>query len=260
MLRQSRRPTCWLVAATLLAAGCARPAFRIRGPLPTVEQIASRIRENGSGLRDFEGRASISISTDGVRHGMKAVVLFKRPDSLRMEMTGFMGMNLATMAIHDGSLRIYLPMLNRVIEGSSDSSRLRRLAGVPFDLCDLKDILFGTGLLSDLWGSGTGSVGIRDGQYVITTTASDRVSKVWVDAGRLLVLKEEILDAEGNLLMRRSYSRYQEDDGVLIPRTIQITRGDQEVGIRFTAFDINSGLASSRFEMVVPADAVRVPL
>ena len=260
MRNEPNRLILWLLIALLPSLGCARRAALVRLPVLSAEEILAAIRENGTGLVDFEGRASISIHTGDAKHNMRALVLFRRPDALKMELTGFMGMSLATMTVRDGHFRIYLPMLNRVLEGRADSPHLQRLTGVPFDLCDLKDLLFGTDLLSAPWDAPEGSVAIWKDQYVLSARGTDRIWKVWVDGNSLLVSKEEVLDSEGNLVMRREYNKYLEDDGVLIPRSIRIHRGDQQVHIRFTALDINSGLAASRFEMAVPADAVRVPL
>ena len=260
MRNKANRLILCLLMGLLLSPGCARRAALIRRPMLSAQEILAGIRENGTGLVDFEGRASISIHTDGAKHNMKALVLFRRPDALKMELTGFMGMSLATMALQDGDFRIYLPMLNRVLEGRFDSEKLRSITGVPFDLCNVREILLGTSLLAQPWDFQASAADIRRGEYVLTAQASSRRWKVWVDAARLLVVKEETYDLEGNLVMRRSYGDYFEDDGVQIPRRIHIWRDDQEVQIRFTACNINSGLAASLFEMVVPEDAVRVPL
>ena len=249
-----------LVLGIVLGIGCARQSKMARRPLPTVEEIVTRIRQNGAGLRDFEGRAKISIQSKGVKHNLKAVVLFKRPDALKMELTGFMGMSLATMAVQNGSFQIYLPMMNRVLEGRLESRQLQSLMGVPFDFYDMKDILFGVNMPGTLWDSEATVVGTRQGQYLLSKKGEDRIWKVWVDATKLLVVKEEVLDLEGHLLVRKVYGNYLEDDGVEIPRAIHITRGNEEVDIRFTACDINSGLSDSQFEIIVPEDAVRVNL
>ena len=260
MRNKTNRLIPWALAAILLGFGCARRAALVRRPILSAQEILAGIRENGMGLVDFEGRASISIHTGDAKHNMKALVLFRRPDALKMELTGFMGMSLATMALQDGDFRIYLPMLNRVLEGRFDSERLRSITGVPFDLCNVRDILLGTSLLEGPWDFQASAGDARRGEYLLTAQTSNRKWKVWVDAARLLVAKEEAYDFDGNLVMRRSYGDYFEDDGVQIPRRIDIWRDDQKVQIRFTACDINSGLAASRFEMVVPEDAVRVPL
>ena len=260
MLQGVSRGILWTAGLVLVGSGCARRAEMIPRLLPAAEEVVARVRENGAGLRDFEGRASITIRSKRVKHSMNAVVLFKRPDTLKMEITGFMGMSLATMALQDGYFQIYLPMLNRVLEGPSDNGRLRSLTGVPFDLCDVKDILFGTRLLTAGQDSETRTLSVWEGQYVLSTKGGSHTSRVWVDPARLVVVKEEVLDPQGNLLMSSSYADYQEDDGVQIPRTIRVTRGEQEVCIRFTAFDINSGLAASRFQMGVPEDALHFSL
>jgi outer membrane lipoprotein-sorting protein len=209
---------------------------------------------------DFEGRAKIAIQTSKVKHDLKAALLFRRPDMLKMELAGFMGMSLATMAVRDSAFQIYLPMLNRVLEGRVDGRRFQELTGVPFDLHDLRSILLGTSMWEALGDSTTTLVDTHQGRYLLSNGQEDRLWNVWVDAVSLMPVEEEMRTTEGTVLMRKVYGNYVEDDGVEIPLHVHIIRGDEEVDIRFTAYDTNSDLPMERFEMKVPEEAVRVSL
>jgi len=120
------------VALLLLTAGCATAS------LPPPADVAARARDAGS----YSARLRVSLKGPGVRARTAALVAFRRPDGLRIEIPGPAGPRLIAVA-HGGRLAAVFPGERAVYEGSARASELEALLGVGLEPPEVMDLLVG---------------------------------------------------------------------------------------------------------------------
>jgi hypothetical protein len=134
LVRRPVRPAALAPLAALLAAGCAS-----LGPAAPPE-IAAAARQTASYA------ASLRVRLDGpeLRARTAALVAFRRPDGLRVEIPGPAGPRLVVVA-RAGRLVAVFPGERAVLESSADAGELEKLLGIGLAPGEMMDLLVGVG-------------------------------------------------------------------------------------------------------------------
>ena len=106
--------------------------------LPPPADVAARARDAGS----YSARLRVSLKGPGVRARTAALVAFRRPDGLRIEIPGPAGPRLIAVA-RGGRLAAVFPGERAVYEGSARASELEALLGVGLEPPEVMDLLVG---------------------------------------------------------------------------------------------------------------------
>ena len=118
------------LALALAAGACARPL----PPSPDVVRRAAALDSYSADLR---------VSVRGsLRGGSRALVAFRRPDALRIEIPGPAGVRLVAVT-RDGRLTAVLPAERAVLERAATPLELEALVGIPLSPAELMDLLVG---------------------------------------------------------------------------------------------------------------------
>jgi hypothetical protein len=123
-----------LAIALLLAgglAGCARAV----PPSPEVVRQAAVLRAYSASLR-------VSVSGVELRGRSRALVAFRRPDALRIEIPGASGARLVAVT-REGRLTAVLPAERAVLERDASPAELAALIGIALAPESLMDLLVG---------------------------------------------------------------------------------------------------------------------
>jgi hypothetical protein len=121
------------VALALLAGGCATAAL----PPPAV-------REEARAAPTYSGRLRISLKGPALRARTRALVAFRRPDALRIEIPGPTGARLVAVA-REGALAAVFPGDRAVFLGAATPAELDALLGVGLAPEEVIDLLVGVG-------------------------------------------------------------------------------------------------------------------
>jgi hypothetical protein len=121
------------VALALLAGGCATAAL----PPPAV-------REEARSAPTYSGRLRISLKGPALRARTRALVAFRRPDALRIEIPGPTGARLVAVA-REGALAAVFPGDRAVFLGAATPAELDALLGVGLAPEEVIDLLVGVG-------------------------------------------------------------------------------------------------------------------
>jgi hypothetical protein len=88
------------------------------------------------------------------------------------------------------------------------------------------------------------------------------VHEIWVNAKKMLIERENLLDSTNVIQGYFAYSRYKKKSGVRFPRQIEI--GDIPRGVKLTIttrkFKVNSQLSDTDLILSVPPNANRINL
>jgi len=126
-----RRSEFGALAAALGIAACATAT------LPTPE-VAARARSIGS----YSARLRVSLSGPQLRARTRALLAFRRPDALRIEVPGPTGARLVVV-MRGGRLWAVFPGERAVFESAATSAELADLLGVALSPTEMMDLLVG---------------------------------------------------------------------------------------------------------------------
>jgi len=107
-------------------------------PLPPPADVAARARDAAS----YSARLRVSLKAPGLRARTPALVAFRRPDGLRIEVPGPAGPRLIAVA-RGGRLVAVFPGERAVYTGEARASQLEALLGVALDPAEVMDLLVG---------------------------------------------------------------------------------------------------------------------
>lgn len=247
---------CVLHFAFFIFSSCAGPqALKRHLPADTAADLLKIASDDIARLRTFEGEARVSLRLEGVRQKALALVLFRSPSDLKVDVTGPLGIRLMTASASGEDLRVFLPRSNELYEGRADGDVLRRVTGVDLGAWAPWRALLGVAPAN----SGRVEGFEREGERLIVRVREGAgTRRLTFDAQGLTLAEEEVYDREGRLVVRRRMSDYRETDGVVLPRRIALSQGEDEVRIEYTEWKLNRGVEEERLRMRVPQDVNRV--
>ncbi len=253
-----RSAALYLVLFLCLPACATRPPRpphigSVQDPYELLQILSSR----ADSLRDLDARARISLRIDGVREQRaSAYLLYRSPGDLKLAV-GTLGIEIMSALARHDSLAVYLPRDNHYLEGSP-SEVLYSITGVNLEYYDVHRAILGLPGLSPLDLPRMTRFEIQDEQIFleIRTPLWDR--RIWLDRRTATLLEERIYDRQGNRLSSRRLGDYRDENGVILPRRIEIFQGEDQIQIRVSRRKINTGISDDRFRMRVPADVVRL--
>jgi len=130
--RGLRRPRPELAAAALLiAAACA-----------TVRPPAPGVAEKAGAAASWSGSLRVSVRGPELRGRSRALVAFRRPDKVRIEIPGPSGARLVAVTAA-GRLTAVLPAERALLESAAGPKELEALLGLALAPSELMDVLVG---------------------------------------------------------------------------------------------------------------------
>jgi outer membrane lipoprotein-sorting protein len=122
-----------LALATLTLAACAS------APLPPPPDVARR----AAAARTYSGRLSVSLKGPELRGRTAALLGFRRPDALRIEIPGPAGARLVAVARGEDLTAVF-PGERAVFRGEATAEGLLDLLGVALSPAEVMDLLVGS--------------------------------------------------------------------------------------------------------------------
>ena len=240
------------LASTLLQ-GCAHRRQTVLPPISS-DRLVSLVRSKRAQLTDLRGMARISLRVDDIKQTVRAFILYRAPDRMKMDVMGMLGSALTAVSGPEKA-EIYLPGEKQLVVDYEGGYALSRLSGIELGYYDPASMLLGIVPLPD---GEQVEVQQIEGRYLLVVRENGRFRRVWVDGGSYLPVEEEIYDAAGVLRLRRTMSRYERIGGADLPRRIEILEGQNSVRIEFQQRRANQGLDEDRFRLNVPSGVSRV--
>ncbi len=248
-----------LCALLLFLSACATtpPRPPAAGPILNASDLLRIVSQRTEGLRDLEARAKVTLRINGVRQKASAFLLYRSPGALKLDVRGPLGIGiLSALGVND-SLYLYLPRDNRYLDGPPGEV-LHRITGVNLEYYDTRRAILGLPNLSPLDRPRIVRFEIEDERFFLELRAPLWTRLIWLDRQTATLLEEQIHAPQGGILSRRTLGDYRDENGVILPRRIEIIQGDNRIQIEITRRQINAGASDDRFRLKLPSDVIRL--
>jgi hypothetical protein len=246
-----------LAAAAVIACGLsscgtggAQAVHDVRD-LPPAELMA-RTRARDARIVTMTGKGSVAFEGPDAAGSAYFVMSLRKPDSLLVSLEGPFGINAGFFFLSRQKFVMYSSIENRAVMGAPAQSALRGVIPVDLTVDQIMDAFTGGFPLPDE--SPAGYV-IDDGNIRADYVVRGEAHTYWVDPATGLVVRSEVRNAGGDLLLETSSSRITELNGVPAPGRVTVSfpaRG-QRLSIHYTSLEINEGNPS--FSYAVPRNA-----
>ena len=227
------------------------------GPVSNAADLLHTVSARTEGLRDLEAKARITLRINGVRQKASAFLAYRSPNMLKFDIRGPLGAGiLSALALND-SLYLYLPRDNHYLDGPPEEV-LYRVTGVNLEYYDARRAILGLPNLSPLDLPRVARFEAEDKRFFLELHAPLWTRRLWLDRRTGTLLEEQIHTPQGGLLSARVMGDYRDENGVVLPRRIEIIQGDDRVRIEITRRQVNAGPSDDRFRMKLPSDVIRL--
>ena len=242
----------------LVLAGCAASLSRLPevAPLSTPSDLLRVVSSRADSLVDLEVHARINMRVDGVKQNGIVVLFYRSPDALKIEMRVLFSSVLSALARGD-SLAVYLARTNHYLEGPSEDV-LRTVTGVDLTPYGAREAILGLVDLSPLSLPRIGGFETHRDSLVVEIIEPLWTRRLRFDPRTAVLLEERVYTPRGMLISRRILSEYQFQNGIALPRRMEIVQGSDRIRIHVSSRKVNSGVSEGRFQLKVPGDVIRL--
>ena len=257
---RSLTPTPFLYFLLLVLPGCAATLSRLPdvGPVPTPDDLLRIVSSRADSLVDLEIRAGINMRIDGVKQKGFAVLFYRSPGELKIEIKdALLGYGVLSARAQGDSLAVYLPRTNHYLEGPSEDV-LRAITGVNLAPYGVRHALLGLVNLSQLNLPRIGDFASHPDSLIVEIIEPLWTRRLRFDPRAAVLLEERVYTPDGLLTSRRILSEYRRQNGVVLPGTMEMIQGNDRIRIQVASRKVNSGVPERRFQLKVPGDAIRL--
>jgi hypothetical protein len=252
-----RGRTVLLVAAAVLCAGCGgRTALAPIDPAEFRDGPLADLQARFALTETIRSQMTITVEEQGASTEARAVLYYRRPDSLRLDVLDPLSAPVVVMRAGGGEFSLVDLRHSEGIRGPLTDAVLRRLYGMDLRVSDVRSAIvanpFAVGDISRL------DAGARDGKTVVFR-ASERIGHreeivIGVIDGEPVVEDWWVRDQDGDTAQHTSFSAYRDIGGILRPMRATVERPADGVKLSFHAINpqMNLDIADSSFLHLFP--------
>ncbi len=223
----------------------------------TPADISTRVLRNYRKLASFEGRARIIIELPGQGYRGTSKVYMSFPDSVFVKTEAILGIDVGALFLDDRYFAAYAPRENTLYYGEASGFDLHDFLQIEIETEELMEVFVG---LDQIVPDSTYEL-LQDGrETILSGTTPAGTVRFWIDPGKMVVTKSEVIDHAGQTILKREFQRFAKKGGVYLPRTIKITRpvAKERLTVVYTNQKVNKKIAASKFSMKTSKNAKRV--
>jgi len=218
----------------------------------TAGVLTGRVKQRQAALTSMAGSGSVSFESPDRAGSAYFELALRRPDSLLMTLEGPFGIGAGFLFLSRQKYVMYSSLDNRVISGVPGPSAIRSMIPVDLTFDQIMSAFSGGFVLPDSLPS---RYTVDDGKYLLVYTLGGRTSSFWIDPESDLVVRYEVHDPGGDLILEAESSQIVRRGDLCAPRHITVDFPDdgKRLSIHYMVLDLNAGDLS--FVYSVPAGA-----
>jgi outer membrane lipoprotein-sorting protein len=239
-----------ILALGIIAASCARTPPALPPPLPLgtseSETILADLAHEAMAIRRYQGLVRIRGKGPEGGFDAKLVLLFERPDQLRVELLGPFGSTRWSAVSDEKGITAYFPGRRQYVRENDVEDIVGRLLGIRLSPAEVMALVSGVGL--PLSGT-TVAEGERRGEMLTLRLG---------DGDELTVDASGQVTGVSSPRYRASYPTEWKRRRRQVPDRLRIESPSLEANIWAEDVDVNVSIDPEAFVMELPADAVRL--
>lgn len=215
-----------LLFSLLIVHGCALVHGRPPGNIPAepgllLDKISRETDMNGT----FIAQATIDITTPDGRYPVRAAVVLRKPDLIRIESLPLIGPPDLFLAANGKTLKVYAVTQRKFYKGRATADNLSRFLPLGLSAGDVVSIL--TGRIPGISAQGETMKASLDGSIyrIDMLSVYGIVRSLWVDPNTGDLVKAEVYDALQIVVYTVRFQEFIEQEGRRLPRKIEIIPG-----------------------------------
>ena len=219
-------------------AGCAYPPLREEKEVS--RQIIEKINARRIGIQSFKGRVQITVNLKGNSPVLTEDIYYQKPNLLRLDTPGFLGLPFAILSYQKEEIFFYLPFSHRCYQGkiSLEEFLAPALGNLGWKGENFLEGFFSQVLLIPVQEIVSFKKVIFNGEenYILETISfSPEVKqKIWVRPPHYLVLRNEIYDGEEKLVAVWESSDWVETGGIWFARKVSLDWKKENLKLTFS--------------------------
>ncbi len=238
-----------LVVASLFFLGGCKPrapeAPRVPVDPSEIESLLRQLDRESEAIRRYQGFVRIrGKGPDGSFDG-RLVVIFERPDDLRIELLGPFGSTRWSAVASEKGIRVLFPGSKEYVEEPDTADIVGRLLGIPLDAEEVMALLSGVGTPPD--------VEVRAGYRQGPTTIG-----VLAEGERIELAEDGQVSSVQARTYRVSYPTSWKKRRRQIPDRLLLSTESIRVTLTAEDVDVNASLDPEAFELEIPDGAARL--
>ena len=246
-----------MLLVTLLG-GCTRIPVETQPPKPfSAEAVTARFRSRLDYWKTFQANLSIKVESPKGKYNLRAVVLAKLPDRLRLEAFNLFGQTAGVLLQDKGKSTLWIPSEKVIYTASRTENLTGHFLGVP-----IPPEVFGYSLVACIppaYLAGIEMVPSDTGWLAVAASQKKDWSLSWLLQPRPLAL-ESLAVQQGNRKYAVSYEPAADLVLVEAPRRISFASAEWQMEVTVSQIRNASDLADSLFSVNYPDGLKRVDL
>lgn len=236
--------------------GCASQKFALDTNRVSVSDLLNYIENSQKKLRGFESTSRITVDSPEFSGTFFAEILYQEPDSLLISATGPFGIHAGTLFIGKERFIFHNQIANRFYNGSVEDYKERNFFQFPLKLSEFMYVFAGKDRLPALK---INEYTTRDDNFYIAAETGNIAYRIWIDHNTGHISKI-IAETDGQTTYVREYKDFVKLDDIYFPRSISMTRPDQNqaVSVYHTRIILNSDLEKTRFHINISDRAEQI--
>ena len=242
-----RLPVFVLAAAVL--AGCSASRKAAIDTNLTLQQIIGKVNERNGKIRTMSAGGSVTVESPSFSASGSFVLNLKKPDSMKIEVRGPLGIKFVTIAISKDNFIFYSWMENRAVTAKPDSGAELSLLGIRLGVDEIFNTFTGN-FEVDPGQSGRSHFTAGDGFYLLHICTDDGVREYRVTGEIFTVSDYRFINRDGEVAVKAELSRYEETDGCIVPRFLRVIfpKEQKSISVAYDEIEINKD-ADCRFSL-----------
>jgi len=210
------------------------------------EQILDRLASEGSAVARYQAVVRIRGKGPEGRFSATQLLIFNRPDGVRVELLGAFGSTRWVAVTAHGEIMVWFPSRREYLRETRVEDVVGVLLGLKLSPTEVMAVLAGTGLPLEEY-------------RPIRASRRGALTRIELDGG-MIELEGSQVRAAANAEYRISYPTSWKDDGKHVPYLMEIGSEQLQATLRVESPDVNIQLHPEAFVVDLPDDANRLEL
>ncbi|MGK9367476.1 DUF4292 domain-containing protein [Melioribacter sp. Ez-97] len=245
----------FLTALTLAAllAGCGASKEISNERILSPERLITKLEANRRKVRTFSAAGTINIKNGNSTIESSIEVNIKKPDSVRVDVYGPFGIELAQILITRDNFLFYDAINKKAYKGKTDEAAIQKALKIdlPFDM--LIDAFTGGVDLSDKLRTEPDDYVFNENysyvKYIDSTSGT--INEYEINTKNFTVNKIKIGKSDKRSIVEATYDNYKEFENISVPLTVSMKfpENNQSLQINYKKVSINDSSSNILFEL-----------